>query len=243
MRRIGRDHGEEGFPLSAAFGHPIAGPIEEDVGAIPARFLEGAAVPESGIVVLIAWGIAATPREGLTDATAAMDQHPVEPALFRQVSVFITQVPFAENPGGVACRAEYFGQGHRIEPKAFPLEDGVGHSIAEFMTTGQQRRAGGRARGADMVLREAEALRVEAVEVRSSQDRVAVARHLPVALIVAHDEDDIGPAAGEALGWARTQVRGPHREQASQESQERQGAGQFQAGAHGLGVLSGLQSR
>jgi hypothetical protein len=80
---------------------------------------------------------------------------------------------------------------------------------------------------------------MKAVEVRGPQDRVAVTRHLPVALIVAHDEDDVGPAGSEALGWARMLFCGPHREQASQEGQD---ARQSQAGAHGSGVLSGLQS-
>jgi hypothetical protein len=42
-------------------------------------------------------------------------------------------VPFSEDPGGVACRAEHIGQGDRIEPKAFPFKDGVGDSIAKLV--------------------------------------------------------------------------------------------------------------
>jgi hypothetical protein len=89
-------------------------------------------------VVLVAWGIAATPREGLPNATTAVNEHSVEPASFWQVSVFITEVPLAEDPGGIAGLPEYIGQGDRIEPKAFPLKDGVGDSIAKLVPACQQ---------------------------------------------------------------------------------------------------------
>jgi hypothetical protein len=50
-------------------GHPFPGPVHEDIGAVAAGLFEAASVPEDRIVVLIVGGIAATPREGLPDAT------------------------------------------------------------------------------------------------------------------------------------------------------------------------------
>jgi hypothetical protein len=48
-----------------------------------------------------------------------------------------------------------------------------------------------------MVLRESEALRMEPIQVRGSQDGVSVATQFAIALIVTHDEDDVRPASGE----------------------------------------------
>jgi hypothetical protein len=133
MWGIGRDHGEEGFPLSLALGHPVAGSVHEDIGAVAVGLFKAAAIPEGWVVVLVAWGITAASRESLSNAAAAVDQHVVEPASFWQVSVFITEVPLAEDPGGVAGLPEYIGQGDCIEPKAFPLKNGVGDSIAKLV--------------------------------------------------------------------------------------------------------------
>jgi hypothetical protein len=38
---------------------------------------------------------------------------------------------------------------------------------------------------------------MESIEVRGSQDGVAVATQFAIALIVTHDEDDVRPASGE----------------------------------------------
>ena len=42
---------------------------------------------------------------------------------------------------------------------------------------------------------------MEPIQVRGSQDGVAVATQFAIALIVTHDEDDVRPASGETTRW------------------------------------------
>ena len=70
---IGRDHGEEGFPLSLALGHPVAGSVHEDIGAVAVGLFKAATIPEGWVVVLVAWGITAASRESLPNAAAAVN--------------------------------------------------------------------------------------------------------------------------------------------------------------------------
>ena len=73
MWGIGRDHGEEGFSLSLALGHPVAGSVHEDIGAVAVGLFKAATIPEGWVVVLVAWGITAASRESLPNAATAVN--------------------------------------------------------------------------------------------------------------------------------------------------------------------------
>lgn len=110
----------------------------------------------------------------------------------------------------------------------------MGDAIAELVAAGQEGRTGRRAGGADVILGEAQALRVQAVEVRGLQDGVSVAAQFAVALIIAHDEDDVGAASAQAAWFCEVQWSGLRCEQKPQPDQDPRKS-------HGSGVLSGHQ--
>jgi len=81
----------------------------------------------------------------------------------------------------------------------------VGDAILERMASGHESGAGGRAGGADEKAGEAGALIVEFVEIWGLDPRVSVATNGAVALVIGHDENDVGlvgssKEAGEEKG-------------------------------------------
>ena len=64
--------------------------------------------------------------------------------------------------------------------------------LSEAVAPGQELAARGRAHGGDVEVGQADGLGVQAVEVRRLEDRIAVAREVAVALVVGHDDDDVG---------------------------------------------------
>ena len=81
----------------------------------------------------------------------------------------------------------------------------MGDAILEFMSTRQQgapRRGTGRR---DLEVREADALRVQLVEVRGLQHGVTVSADIAIPLVICEDEDDIGSFGGERSEGAKQQ--------------------------------------
>ncbi len=126
-----------------------------------------------------------------------MDEHLVKAALVGPILGFIAQMPFAEHPGRVAGLFEHRGQRYCIEPEPFAFEDCMRDAIVKFMAAGLDRRACGRAGGADVKIRKPRAVFVELIEVRCLDDRIAVTGEVAVALIIGDDQNDVRPAAGK----------------------------------------------
>lgn len=100
-------------------------------------------------------------------------------------------MPFAKDSGSVAGGLQGLGENGGIERHALAFENGVSNAILEWMASGHERRARGRAGGADEKAGEAGALVVEFVEVWSLDPRVAVTTNRPVALVIGYDENDV----------------------------------------------------
>jgi hypothetical protein len=200
VRRVGRQVAEEGLARFAAGVDPREGAVEENVGAEALGPLEGAVVADHGVEIVVVRHVAAGARIGLADAAAAMDEDLVEAPPAGLVGVFVAEVPLAEDARGVARRLERLREGEGLEAHALALEDRVGHPGIELVPSRHDRAARGRAGGADLEVREPERLPAERVESGRADVRVAGPAHVAQALVVGHDEDDIGAAPREGGG-------------------------------------------
>lgn len=72
----------------------------------------------------------------------------------------------------------------------------MGDAVLEWVASGHERGAGGRASRADEKAGQAGTLIVEFVEVRGLDPGVSVAADGSVALVIGHDENDVGFIAG-----------------------------------------------
>jgi hypothetical protein len=126
----------------------------------------------------------------------------VKTPLVGLVFVFVAEVPFAEDAGSIARRLEDLGQDGGLERHALPFQDRVGDAVFLRVPTRHDRRAGGRAGGRDEKSCEARAGVVEGIELRRPEPGMPVATQGGVALVVGHDEDDVGSGAGQ-LGERR----------------------------------------
>ena len=120
-----------------------------------------------------------------------MDERLIKPALVRLVWLLIAEMPLAKNTARVAGLLEHLRQRGGLERHAFALEDGVGHAVFHGVTTGQQRRAGRRARRAHHEAREPRTRIVQLVEMRRPNPRMPMPPNRPVSLVIRNDEDDV----------------------------------------------------
>lgn len=78
----------------------------------------------------------------------------------------------------------------------------MGNAVAKLVPAGVQGGARRRTGWTDVKISEAHRFIAEAVEVGCLQDGIAMAGQVPVALVVAQDEDDVG------MGWVSPDSRG-----------------------------------
>ena len=121
-----------------------------------------------------------------------MDENLVESAVFRAVGFLVTEVPFAEDAGGVAGGLENLGQGDSFQGHPFPLEDGVGDAVLELVPAAEHGGTGWGAGRAEVKLGEKQALLLERIDSRRLHDGSAKTGVVAVADVVGHDEDDVG---------------------------------------------------
>jgi hypothetical protein len=112
-------------------------------------------VPDRWVEVQIAGRVAAGAGESLPDAAAAVDKDFLKTPILGLVRVFISEMPFAKNPGGVTCIFQDLGQCNCLRIEALAFEDSVGHAILELMPTRKNRRASRRTRGGNVKVGEA----------------------------------------------------------------------------------------
>ena len=93
-------------------------------------------VTDDRIEILVAWHIGTAASVGLSNPSGTMNKGFVKSSPVRLVGLFIAQVPFAKDAGGVADRFQDLWQNGRIERHSFSLENRVCHTIAHRMTPG-----------------------------------------------------------------------------------------------------------
>jgi hypothetical protein len=164
---------------------------EENVGAITFGLFEPAVVPDGGVKIGVARRVAATARVGLPDAARAVDEHFIESAPVGLISVFVAQMPLAENTRGVAGGLQHLRQRHRFEAQPLALVDGVRDAGAEFVAARHQRGAGGRASRADVEIGETDALPGERIQVRGFENRIPGKTQIAVTLVIGHHQRDV----------------------------------------------------
>ena len=112
----------------------------------------------------------------------------------------ISEVPFAKDAGSVTRLLQKLRERGRAQGHAFAFLDRVSDAVAKFMPSTQQRRPRGRARRAHVELRESGRDLIKPIEIRRLEQRITEARKISHALIVRHEEDDVGPRTFQILG-------------------------------------------
>ena len=98
---------------------------------------------DDGIEVFVSGYVGAGAFVALSDATGAVDEDFIEAALVGLMCLFVAEVPFTKDAGGLAAFFEGLGKSGGLEGHAFALEDGVGDPVFERMPTGHERGTGG----------------------------------------------------------------------------------------------------
>ena len=101
-------------------------------------------------------------------------------------------VPFAETPGAVARRPERLGDRHLRVAHDFLVVGDTGDAGAQRVASGEQARARGRTKWANLKLFEAQALACKTIEVGRFEQRVPMQGKIAVALVVGENQEDVG---------------------------------------------------
>src|SRR6185369_17206098 len=148
---------------------------KKDVRAVAFGRDEAAVFQNDRIEIRIARRIAATAGIRLPDATAPVNERVIETAMVRLIRGLIAEMPLAKNPGGVARLPQHLGDGRGVGRQPLALENRVRDAVAELVPARHQRRARGRAGWTDIEIREANALAMEAIEVRRFENGISMA--------------------------------------------------------------------
>ena len=122
----------------------------------------------------------------------------LESSIFRTEGKVCSQVPFAKDARGVTGVAEHISHRRNVRSQQRAATTDVDTSIACRIQPRQQLPSGWGTHRRDMKVRKSQTLFVQRVEVRRLQNRVAMRREFGVALIIGHDNHDVGPL-GECL--------------------------------------------
>ena len=187
MRRIGRNISKKWVFLVLL--DPPQGLRKEDIRAETFRFHKGAIMTDDWIHIFVSGHVLR-----LTNAAIAMHKYFIESACTGLVFLLQSQMPLTKYPRSVAGLLQVLRQGHRRERQPCAGSTSVGHTILKRHIPSQQRRAGRRTGRAHMKVRKRDALLVKGIDVRGFEPRVPLAAQLSVALVICHDQDDVGLA-------------------------------------------------
>src|SRR5450755_3830175 len=172
---------------------------EENIGAI-ALERNGTAIDEVRVVKIIV----APPIRGLAQTAATMNDALLEAAVLRPVGIGITQMPFAENPRAVASLGQRVCERPLISSEKRSPTDRVPDTGRVAVVPGQEPCASRGAGCSRMELLKTDRVSVKAIEVRCSDERVAVSADRRIALIVRQYKDDIWPVRSHQPSLVRT---------------------------------------
>ena len=162
--------------------------VGEHVAAIAVRLFLAAVVDQHGVK------IAAARRIGrLHHAPAPMHERLGKTLVIGARRIVVAQVPFAKDAGAIAGRRKHFGQGHFVGGHRRAAQKRVDRAGAIVVPTGHQAGPGGTANRRDVEARQLDALPRQLVEVRRLNVRIAVKAEVAPALVVGHDQQDVGP--------------------------------------------------
>ena len=191
VRSVGGEVGEERVAGARAAPHPGAGLLEPHVGAVAAKLLHRVAMAVDVVEVIVAVVVG-----GRGDPPARVPDRFLEAAVLRPVGVVVAEVPLAEMPGAVAVGGEDVGGRGQVGTQQRAPHAHEGGAVAQRVDTGHQLAARRGAHRAHVEVGEAHALRLQPVQCRGAQHRVAGVGEVAVPLVVGENEDDVGPCHG-----------------------------------------------
>ena len=124
----------------------------------------------------------------------------VEALSERVVRELLPIVPLAETPVAVAGRPERLRDRHLRVAHDFLVVGDTRDAGAQRVTPGEQARAGGRAKRADLKLFEAQSLARETIEVGGLEQRIPMQGKIAVALVVGEHQEDVRFLCGHVGG-------------------------------------------
>ena len=136
--------------------------------------------------------------EIVVDVPVVETEELVEPLAGRRVGELFAVVPFAEARGAIAAGAQRFGQGDLVPPHRLLAVRHAPHAAPQRVAARQQSRSRGRAKRIDVEPLELHAGLGQGVDVGRLQVGIAVQAEIAVALIVRHDQQDVGFSRGLA---------------------------------------------
>ena len=190
MRCIRREVEEERLVLVLLDeSHRLAKP---HVRAVTLKLLE-LAVPLVGVVEV---GVAPVIR-GLPHTTAAMPDHVLETPVLRPMRRIVAEMPFPDHPSHITCIRKHIRHRPLIRVQHRPPRTRAIRSRPSRITPRHQRRTSRRAKRADVKVRHANRLRMKSIQIRRPENRIPMATEITVALVVRHDQDDVGFLGGD----------------------------------------------
>ena len=141
--RVGGDICEEGFAGFLGLLDPSHSRGKKEVSAVAFSFHKGAVVADRGIKVFVSGDVGTGALVSLPDTSSTVDKDFIESALVGLVGFFITEMPLAENSGGVAGRFQNLGKYRGIKRHALAFEDGVCDAILKRMASRHESGTGG----------------------------------------------------------------------------------------------------
>jgi len=191
VRAVRRQIEKEWLPLAHRVADPSHGFVKIDASAVPLGLLGLAIAKENRIGVLI---LRAGRITGLTDAAATMHQGHVETLIHGSHRIAVTQVPLAKDACGITRSFKYLGHRHFGGVHHGAAPERIDRACAVVVAACHQAGPRRRANRTDVEARQDRAFLRHRVDVRSAYDRVAVHAQIAIALIVSHDQHDVGPA-------------------------------------------------
>ena len=191
VRGVGAEVNEERLIIVLDLLDEPLGVVEKHIGA-KALHRHGFAVVKIGAVE-----VGVVPVVGrLPHAATAMAQHFLKTAILRAVRIIVTQMPLAEHGCVIAAIGENPADGHLVVAQHRAAHDGVPHACAIGPVAGNQRRARRRTGRRHVVVGEPHAVRMQLVEVRRLEHRIAMTRQIAIALVIGDHQNHIRPLGG-----------------------------------------------
>ena len=109
MRCICAQIGEKGCVIFPLIIHPVNCSVEKEVGAIAFGLNEFSVVTDDWIEIFITRNVRTRTRKCLSDTASAVDENLIKTPTPRLICVFVSEVPFPEDSGGLSGLFENFG--------------------------------------------------------------------------------------------------------------------------------------
>lgn len=188
---IARDVGEKGFLAVFLLLDPSKGLSKKNIGAVSLGLYKAIVVFDDRIEITGSGSVALAASIVLTNTAGPMDKNFIKPAVLRLIGIFITQMPFTKNAGGVTGRFEDLCNGGGFERHPITLENRMCHPIFKGCPPRHQSGPSGCAGGTGMEVGKPSALSVKLIEMGSFEKRMPMTTQVAIALIIGLDQDDV----------------------------------------------------